>query len=147
MGGLEGPFSVGERVFPLENDISTPGSRGSDHTASLNLRYQEFGKVRNMDKRQHQHCLSAYFVYLSWGKERRSNASDASDVDVPSSNPSSSVRKTQKTGIITKIHSVRPGSHATTRRVRGVLQNDSQRERCPSEHATTRRGRGVLQKL
>jgi hypothetical protein len=34
--------------------------------------------------RQHQHrFLSAHFVDLSWGKEQLSNASDASDVDVP----------------------------------------------------------------
>ncbi len=63
------------------SDVDVPGSNptsvrpGKRHprlpttlrSPQLNLRYQEFGKVRNMDKRQHQHCfLSAHFVDLSW---------------------------------------------------------------------------------
>jgi hypothetical protein len=53
------PTSVrpGKRYPQLPTTLRSP---------TLNLRYQEFGKVRNMDKRQHQHCfLSAHFVDLS----------------------------------------------------------------------------------
>jgi hypothetical protein len=62
-----------------------PTADNSGRSPALNLRYQEMGKVRSMDKRQHQHCfLSAHCVDLSWGKERRrlgrANTSDASDL-------------------------------------------------------------------
>ncbi len=54
-----------QRVFARVNHILDSRTLRSP---PLNLRYQEFGKVRNMDsdKRQHQHCvLSAHFVDLS----------------------------------------------------------------------------------
>ncbi len=59
-----------QRVFDLVNDFrSLPRLPTTLHSPTLNLCYQEFGKVRNimMDKRQHQHCfLSAHLVDLSW---------------------------------------------------------------------------------
>jgi hypothetical protein len=50
--------SVGQ--VPVDN------SRRFPTLPMLNLRYQELGQMRNMDKRQHQHCfLSVLLVELS----------------------------------------------------------------------------------
>ena len=41
----------------------------------LNLRYQDLGQVRIMDKRQHGHCfLSAHFAELSWALAKSTGA-------------------------------------------------------------------------
>jgi hypothetical protein len=53
----------GSGVLRLANRSVHPAAR----SPTLILRYQKIDKVRNMDKRQHQHCfLSAHFVDLSW---------------------------------------------------------------------------------
>ncbi len=90
------------------SDVDVPGSNPTSvrlgkwhpllpttpHSPTLNLHYQEFSKKRNMDKtwRQHWHYflfVHFRFVGLSQSKELQSTASDASNVDVPGSNPTS----------------------------------------------------------
>jgi hypothetical protein len=93
-------LGVGDVVYPGEHSgyqwqgskTTSPTPDASLRSTTLNFRYQEIGKVLNMDKKQHQHCfLSSHFVNLSWSKERQSDSSDASNVDVLGSNPATGI--------------------------------------------------------